>query len=228
MLTAATGRNAVLAMRDENAVSLARIAPERLADVLVAQTAEVPAGRGRAVTVSVDDMRSTEDGRQSPAGRRHSARQPLRYADTVHGRWLNHSPPGDETRVAIAPANRRDTDRPPPRDATSAERLNNARRRFATRVTTIRPRSLGAGMVGHRQGEETNVSGYDVQIEEIRSASRAARSAAQQRGAVGEGGVLDGVRLAIVGSRSTDLLARVGARWRQAADYWHGHDGRSR
>ncbi|MGH3861209.1 MAG: hypothetical protein ACRDSQ_16705 [Actinokineospora sp.] len=133
-------------------MSLARIAPERLADVLVAQTAEVPAGRGRAVTVSVDDMRSTEDGRQSPAGRRHSARQPLRYADTVHGRWLNHSPPGGDPGRdrARRPS---DTDRPPPRDAPSAERLNNARHRFATRVTTIRPRSLGVGMVGHRQGE---------------------------------------------------------------------------
>ncbi|MGH3861210.1 hypothetical protein [Actinokineospora sp.] len=69
------------------------------------------------------------------------------------------------------------------------------------------------------------MSGYDVQIEEIRSASRAARSAAQQRGAVGEAGVLDGVRLAMVGSRSTELLARVEVRWRQAADYWHGTMG---
>ncbi|MGQ0839228.1 hypothetical protein [Actinokineospora sp.] len=66
------------------------------------------------------------------------------------------------------------------------------------------------------------MSGYGVQIEEIRAAARAAHSAARQRGAVDEAGLLSGVRLAMVGSRSTELLARVGVSWRQAVDYWCG------
>lgn len=70
-----------------------------------------------------------------------------------------------------------------------------------------------------------DVSGYDVAIEEIRAAGRAARSAADQRRSVDVAGVLDGVRLSMLGSRSTDLVARVGVRWRQAQNYWCGTMG---
>ncbi|CRK61188.1 hypothetical protein [Alloactinosynnema sp. L-07] len=41
------------------------------------------------------------------SGRRHSSPNPVRYADTVQGRWLNVTLPGSEPRVVIAPADRR-------------------------------------------------------------------------------------------------------------------------
>ncbi|MDQ3402210.1 MAG: hypothetical protein M3548_02300 [Actinomycetota bacterium] len=69
------------------------------------------------------------------------------------------------------------------------------------------------------------MTGYGVQVEEIRAAGRAARSAAEQRRAVDDAVVLDGVRLAMVGSGSTELVALVGVAWRQASDYWGGTMG---
>jgi hypothetical protein len=69
------------------------------------------------------------------------------------------------------------------------------------------------------------MSGYDVQIEEIRAAGRGARSASDQRRGVDAAGALDGVGAAIVGARAAGLLGTVVARWRQGADYWSGTMG---
>jgi hypothetical protein len=42
-------------------------------------------------------------------GRRRGVQEPLRYADTATGRWLNYMVPGgEEERVLIAPATRQD------------------------------------------------------------------------------------------------------------------------
>jgi ESX secretion-associated protein EspG len=147
VLAAAIGREAILAVRDGDSVSLRQIRPESLADELVGQTAEVRPGRGEAFSLlqsdalaSVGGRRATEAGVGSrPAsaevrlaqkiaelpttgggqlyvavrdgvGRRRATEQPLRYADTVHGRWLNHMTDAGngERRVLIAPASRRD------------------------------------------------------------------------------------------------------------------------
>jgi hypothetical protein len=141
VLVAASGRDAVLAIRDGDVVRLAQVQSERLADVLVAQTPDVPAARGQAVSVVLADLKSppaasmvavsarphqtpelkvvqqimdtptTGSGQLFTAlrdqmGRRHVVEYPLRYGDTVYGRWLNLTVPGAEPRVLLAPADR--------------------------------------------------------------------------------------------------------------------------
>ncbi len=142
VLVAATGRDAILAVRDGDTVYLTQAEPERLPDLLVAQAPDVAPARGQAITVTLADMRPAPTGRttvgvgtrqgsaesrlaqrimETPTtgggqlytavrdsmGRRLSVDHPLRYADTIHGRWLNHTVPGSEPRVIIAPADRR-------------------------------------------------------------------------------------------------------------------------
>ncbi|MGX7825605.1 ESX secretion-associated protein EspG [Actinokineospora sp. 24-640] len=64
-------------------------------DVLAVQRiSELPTTGGGQLYAAVRDN----------AGRRHPVAQPVRYADTVHGRWLNLTLPGD--RVLVAPADR--------------------------------------------------------------------------------------------------------------------------
>ncbi|GGS16249.1 ESX secretion-associated protein EspG [Actinokineospora fastidiosa] len=142
VLVAVTGRTAVLVRNDDGVVSIVPVNPEAPAEALVAQTPEVPPGRGQVITVFGEDVRSAAGGRQrtatgvgtrqappqvrevqritelpttgggqlftavrDSAGRRHKVPAPLRYADTVQGRYLNLALPGD--RVLIGPADRR-------------------------------------------------------------------------------------------------------------------------
>jgi hypothetical protein len=147
VLAAAIGREAILAVRDGQSVSLSQIRPEMLPEALVGQTKEVPPGRGEAFSLLQSEALASVGGRQRteagvgtrPAsaevrlaqkiaelpttgggqlyvavrdsmGRRRATEQPLRYADTERGRWLNHMTPAGngENRVLIAPAGRRD------------------------------------------------------------------------------------------------------------------------
>lgn len=142
VLVAVTGRTALLVMRDDALVTIAPTNPEAPAEALVAQTPDVPPGRGQMITVFTEDVRSSAGGRQRTAagvgtrqappevrelqriselptsgggqlytalrdntGRRITAPNPLRYADTIQGRYLNVSLPGD--RVMVGPADRR-------------------------------------------------------------------------------------------------------------------------
>jgi hypothetical protein len=146
VLAAAIGREAILAVRDGDSVSLSQIRPETLPEALVGQTKDVPPGRGEAFSVLQSDALAAVGGRQRteagvgtrPAGAevrlaqkiaelpttggaqlsvairdsmgRRRATQPLRYADTESGRWLNHTTDvgNGESRILIAPAGRRD------------------------------------------------------------------------------------------------------------------------
>jgi hypothetical protein len=147
VLAAAIGREALLAIRDGDLVTVSQIRPDSLPDALVGQTADVPPGRGEAFSLMRSDAVASVGGRQRteagvgtrPAntevrlaqkiaalpttgggqlyvairdgvGRRRATEQPLRYADTKAGRWLNLMTPlrGGDHRVLIAPAGRRD------------------------------------------------------------------------------------------------------------------------
>ena len=146
VLAAAIGREAILAVRDGDSVALSQIRPETLPEALVAQTAEVPPGRGEAFSLLQSEALASVGGRQRteagvgtrPAstevrlaqkiaelptigggqlyvavrdglGRRRATEQPLRYADTANGRWLNHTTAvSGDNRILIAPASRRD------------------------------------------------------------------------------------------------------------------------
>lgn len=147
VLAAAIGREAILAVKDGNSVSLRQIRPEMLPEELVGQTKDVPPGRGDAFSLLQSEALASVGGRQQteagvgtkPAsaevrlaqkiaelptvgggqlsvavrdsmGRRRASEQPLRYADTERGRWLNHttSAGNGDNRVLIAPASRRD------------------------------------------------------------------------------------------------------------------------
>lgn len=147
VLAAAIGREAVLAVRDGDEVTLNQIRPESLPQVLVAQVPDMPPARGKAhsvlrseALVAVGGRQRTEAGvgsRPAPAdvravqqitaqpvtgggelyvavrdrlGRRRAVAYPLRYADTVSGRWLNlmTDAGGGEHRVLLAPASRAD------------------------------------------------------------------------------------------------------------------------
>jgi hypothetical protein len=147
VLAAAIGREAVLAIRDDDEVTINQIRPEALPQVLVAQIPDVPPARGDALNVmrseavsAVGGRHRTEAGvgsRPAPrevravqqiaalpttgggelyvavrdrAARRRSVTYPLRYADTVTGRWLNHMSDagGGEQRVLVAPATKAD------------------------------------------------------------------------------------------------------------------------
>jgi EspG family len=147
VLAGAIGREAILAIRDGDLVSLRQIRPESLPEALVAQVPDVRPGRGEAFNVLQSEALASVGGRQrteagvgtrmaSPEvrlaqkiaelpttgggqlyvavrdglGRRRATEQPLRYADTEHGRWLNHMTAlsdGDH-RILIAPAAHRD------------------------------------------------------------------------------------------------------------------------
>ena len=143
----AIGREAILAVRDGDTVTISQIRPETLPMALVAQTPEVAPSRGEAVNVLRSDMLVSVGGRQRTAagvgmrpappevrivqqimaqptlgggelyvavrdrmGRRRPVPEPLRYADTQTGRWLNYTTAAadGEQRVLIAPASRGD------------------------------------------------------------------------------------------------------------------------
>lgn len=147
VLSAAIGREAILAIRDGDMVTVSQIRPETLPMALVAQTPEVAPARGETVNVLRSDMLASAGGRQRTAagvgmrpappevriveqiisqpttgggelyvairdrmGRRRPVGEPLRYADTVNGRWLNYmtTTSDGEQRILIAPATRND------------------------------------------------------------------------------------------------------------------------
>jgi hypothetical protein len=147
VLAAAIGREAILAIRDGDEISLNQIRPESLPQVLVAQIPDVPPARGEAHNVlrseavaAVGGRHRTEAGvgsRPAPAdvraiqqissqpvtgggelyvavrdrmSRRRGVAHPLRYADTVTGRWLNVTTDagGGEQRVMVAPGTKAD------------------------------------------------------------------------------------------------------------------------
>jgi hypothetical protein len=147
VLAGAIGREAVLAVRDGQMVTVTQIRPETLPMALVNQTPEVKPSRGEAVNVLRSEMLASAGGRQRtsagvgmrPAppqvrivqqimsqpttgggelfvavrdrmGRRKSVPDPLRYADTENGRWLNYTSntSDGEQRILVAPAARAD------------------------------------------------------------------------------------------------------------------------
>lgn len=147
VLSAAIGREAVLAIREGAQVTVTQIRPETLPMALVNQTADVRPSRGEAVNVLRSDMLATVGGRQRTAagvgmrpappevrilqqimsqpttgggelyvairdrmGRRKPVQDPLRYADTANGRWLNLTTTArdGEQRILVAPATRAD------------------------------------------------------------------------------------------------------------------------
>lgn len=146
VLAGKIAKEAILAVHQpDSTVWLTSIHASRLAERLVAQTPDVPAGRGRPFTVSAAEVRATRrDGRQrTPAGvgvrrattevrharrlaalpatghgqlsvarrdelgRRHRARNPLRYTDTSDGRFTLLFG-GGEDQVRVEPAGRDD------------------------------------------------------------------------------------------------------------------------
>lgn len=64
VLAAAIGREAILAIRDGDSVSLSQIRPETLPEALVAQTADVPPGRGETFSLMQTDALASVGGRQ--------------------------------------------------------------------------------------------------------------------------------------------------------------------
>ncbi|TDV55299.1 ESX secretion-associated protein EspG [Actinophytocola oryzae] len=147
VLSAAIGREALLAVRDGQEVSITQIRPETLPVALVNKTADVKPSRGEAVNVLRSEMLASAGGRQRTAagvgmrpappevrivqqimaqpttgggelfvavrdrmGRRRAVQDPLRYADTENGRWLNYTTTSSdgEQRILVAPATRAD------------------------------------------------------------------------------------------------------------------------
>lgn len=147
VLAGAIGREALLAVRDGQMVSITQIRPETLPQALVNRTPDVRPARGEAVNVLRSDMLASAGGRQRTAagvglrpappevrivqqivaqptvgggelyvavrdrlGRRNVTEEPLRYADTEQGRWLNYTTPAGngEQRILVAPATRAD------------------------------------------------------------------------------------------------------------------------
>jgi hypothetical protein len=64
------------------------------------------------------------------------------------------------------------------------------------------------------------VSGYEVVIESLRKAGRAAGSAGEQAGAVDLAGAISGVRDSLPGSRSLHVAAEVATMWRAQIAGW--------
>jgi EspG family len=147
VLAAAIGREALLAVREGDEVSITQIRPETLPQALVNKTPEMKPSRGDAVNVLRSEMLTSAGGRQRTAagvgmrparpevrivqqiasqptlgggelyvavrdrmGRRKAVADPLRYADTANGRWLNYTTTSSdgEQRILVAPATRAD------------------------------------------------------------------------------------------------------------------------
>lgn len=147
VLAAAIGREAILAVRDNDDITLNQIRPDSLPEMLVGQLPEVPRARGEAHNILRSEAMAAVGGRQrteagvgsrpAPPGvravqkiaeqpvtgggelyvavrdrmaRRRPVAYPLRYADTVTGRWLNHMTDAEhgDQRVLVAPAAKSD------------------------------------------------------------------------------------------------------------------------
>ncbi len=134
ILAAATGRKAILAIRDGAEISLRKTKASKLAEALVEQLPDMHPGSGTPVSVSVDELRAATK-KQKPArpdlrqvlqvmaqpstgsgelwvavrdslGRRTEITHPLRYADTAWGRFLNLATvsSGGDLWLTVAPA----------------------------------------------------------------------------------------------------------------------------
>ncbi|OLF12855.1 hypothetical protein BLA60_06185 [Actinophytocola xinjiangensis] len=120
VLAAASGRDAVLAIRDRDTVTINQIRADALPDVLVAQAPDVLPARGDTFAFLRSEVFAASGGRhrtdddgpvrsvhqimaqpttgggelnvavRDRTGRRRTAPYPLRYVDTDAGRWLNH------------------------------------------------------------------------------------------------------------------------------------------
>lgn len=145
VLAGSIGREAVLAVRENDTVYLNQIEPERLPEALVAQIPEYAPAKGRPINVAQDEVLAEADraressrvitrpashairqlqnitalptdgggelyvGLRDSIGRRKHTEQPLRYADTSEGRWLNITLPGQaRTMLVISPGTRKD------------------------------------------------------------------------------------------------------------------------
>lgn len=130
VLAGAIGREAVVAVRDGDAVTLRQARFKRLPETLVARIPKAPPGRGdRARARRSELVASGPAGAQArlvqrvarlpvvgsgelhvavrdELGRRRRAPHPLRYADTAHGRWLNEVAPlpDGDAEVEVVPA----------------------------------------------------------------------------------------------------------------------------
>jgi hypothetical protein len=142
VLAAGIGRHGLLAVRDGDAVWLKHTGRTLLAETLAAQTADIPAGQGKPVTVSRAEVVGSVRGQRiteaavrvgpasvavrrvqqlvalPPVGKgelytavragmgRYRVSEPVRYADTQHGRYLNLTMGRDQ--MLVAPASRAD------------------------------------------------------------------------------------------------------------------------
>jgi hypothetical protein len=127
VLAAGTGRHGLLAVRDGNMVWLDHIGGAVLAETLAGQTADVPAGQGKPVTVSRAEttmpanaaaqrvqqlvtLPTTGNGELYAAARdgvgRYQVSEPVCFVDTQDGRYLTLATGQDQ--VLVVPASRAD------------------------------------------------------------------------------------------------------------------------
>jgi EspG family len=135
VLAAARGLQGIVAIRVGDGIALKPVPRDRLPESLVAELPEVPAGAGRPLMVRVSeleeagredripsrDVRDLVDvlrrpvhgtgelyvGRRDEINRYTRLEQPLHYADTDWGRYLNYTVgAGDEAEIHLAPGTR--------------------------------------------------------------------------------------------------------------------------
>lgn len=100
VLAAAIGREAVLAIRDVDSVTVNQIRPESLPEVLVAQTPEVHPARGESLNILRSDVVASVGGRhRSEAGV--GMRQSAQEVRTVHQIMAQPTTGGGELYVAV-------------------------------------------------------------------------------------------------------------------------------
>lgn len=134
ILAAATGREAILAIKDSDEISLRQAKARKLPEALVGQLPEVDPGSGTPVSVRLTDLRAAAQQRKpgttsirevlkvmaqpssgggelwvavrDSIGRRTEIAHPLRYVDTDWGRFLNLATvsSGGELWLTVAPA----------------------------------------------------------------------------------------------------------------------------
>jgi hypothetical protein len=69
------------------------------------------------------------------------------------------------------------------------------------------------------------VAGFDVVIDELRKAGKAAISAGEQAGTVDLGSAVSGVAGALTGSRSAKVVVKTAAAWRTQIKNWSSEAG---
>jgi hypothetical protein len=95
---------------------------------------------------------------------------------------------------------------------------------FASAATELSSRPAGNALTWRQStpdgGRMRKMNGYQVVIEALRRAGRAAESAGEQAGAVNLAGALSGVAGALPGSRSGPAAARLANAWRGRLGSW--------